>query len=201
MAKQAAPNFARSSPTPRRISRPGGWRRRRAPIGRRWPSCRAIPPSRTTSASAVAAQGRHRDALGCFDDGAARRPRLRLGALQPGRRADGARRDARGDQGVQPRRGARAAALRGASRARLPVAVARRARAGARSFRAHLRAAARRRPHRHRAEVVDDHDARTSSNTMPSSFCYLSQQTRDAPAFRAAGAQLSRRSRSRSRTR
>ena len=132
---------------------------------------------------AIAAQGRHRDAIGCFDDGAHGRSRLRLGALQPRRRADGARRDAGGDQGLQPRRCARAAALRGASRAGLPLAGARRARAGARSFRAHLRAAARRRPDHHRAQVVDDDDARTSSNTMPSSSCYLSQRTRDRLRF------------------
>ena len=50
MAKQHQPNFARSSPTPWPISKAGGWRRPRALIEPRWPSSRAIPRSRTTSA-------------------------------------------------------------------------------------------------------------------------------------------------------
>ena len=93
---------------------------------------------------AIAAQGRHRDALGCFEAALEADPDFvsahynRAVALMALGEAQAR------DQVLQPRRRARAAALRGASRARLPLAVARRAGAGARSFCAHLRAAARR---------------------------------------------------------
>ena len=71
----------------------GGWRRPKAPIGRRWPSCRSIPRSRTTSAS----PSRPRAGTG-RPSAVSRRRSSAIPASSrhtiTGRRADAARRDA-----------------------------------------------------------------------------------------------------------